>query len=471
MTRSVQWLTYRPRMTGAFTKRLFRLLGITVGVGLCAGPAMALADTGDPVLILSLQEALSLAVEGGPSVAATRAQWRSARGRADQARGERLPQLSMSAGYTRYQEPAIVVPIHEAGVFPPLDDDVYEAMAQLSVPLLDGGRRAATHQAATATAAEARARRDLSEQQIIEGVTSLFVRIRALEDTGHLITARLNVLRRRREELLLLWQEGRTSPADTALVAAALATGASDSLEVVTRQLEVATQLAALIGSDRAVHPIVADVGREPENGWPLELALAPAGTGPEASGPEVRAAQARLTRDRALKTQAASRFWPDVIGFGAYSLRSGGDRDAIGEWAAGIRLQVPLFDAGSRSSGLRAARASIEAAEALAQQALQNERAQVRIAQDQWHTSKARRHHLNVAAEAKSVSVAAQSELYREGRIPLSELLTQESELLQLQTQERAAAYAIVLAGLRYHAAAGHLTIDLAHRLTGSSS
>ena len=444
------------------------ICSVAIGIGLNLWPGLFLeAQAGEAVLALTLQEALGRAVDGGPSVTSARAQWRSAEARSDQARGDRLPQLSMSAGYTRHQKPNIVVPIHAAGVFPPLDKEVYEGLAQVSVPLLDGGRRRAAHRAAAASADEARAHRDLSEQQLIEAVTSLFFRFRALEDTRQLVAARLSALRRRQGELSLLWREGRVSPADTAQVTATIETAMSDSLDGDAQQYEVAANLGALIGSAASVRPITSQLGLQAPGDWGLEeMAETPAST-----GPEVRAAQARLTRDRALKTQAAGRFWPDVIGFGTYSLRSGGNLDAIGEWSAGIRLQLPLFDAGSRISGLRAARASVEAAEARARRAIQAQNVQVRVALNQWRTSRARRRHLVVAAEAKSRSVSAQQELYGEGRIPLSELLTRESELLQLQIQERAAAYATVLAGLRYHSAAGSLTVDLINSLSGSSS
>ena len=449
-------------------KRFVCSLVTAISFGLNLGPVVSLhAHAAEPVTDLSLDEALGLAVDRGPSVTSARAQWRSAEARSDQARSDRFPQLSISAGYTRYQEPSIVVPIHKVGIFPPLDEDVYEGLAHLSVPLFDGGRRRATHRAAAASADEARAQRDLSEQQLIEAVTSVFVRSRALEDTGQLVAARLSALRRRQGELSLLRREGRVSPGDTAQVAAAVESALSDSLGVDAQQYEVAANLGALIGSDVPVRPLTSELGLQTPDDWGLEkVAETPAST-----GPEVQAAQARLTREKALKTQAAGRFCPDVIGFGTYSLRSGGDLDAIGEWAAGIRLQVPLFDGGSRISGLRAARASVEAAQARARHAIQNQNAQVRVSLDQWRTSKARRRHLGVAAEAKSVSVAAQQELYREGRIPLSELLTQESELLQLQIRERAAAYSEVLAGLRYHSAAGSLTVDLINSLSGSSS
>jgi outer membrane protein len=449
-------------------KRFVCGLATAICIGLGPWPALSPeARTGESVLALDLPEALGLALDGGPSVTSARAQWRSAEARSDQARSGRFPQLTMSAGYTRYQQPSIVVPIHEAGIFPPLDENIHEGLAYLSVPLFDGGRRRATHRAAAASADEARAQRDLSEQQLIEAVTSLFVRSRALEDTGQLVAARLSALRQRQGELALLWPEGRVSPGDTAQVAAAMQSAVSDSLDVDAQQFEVAANLGALIGSTVDVRPITSTLGLQTPYDWHLEEMVEP----PASTGPGVRAAQARLTRDRALKTEAAGRFWPNVVGFGTYSLRSGGDLDFSGEWAAGVRLQVPLFDAGSRTSGLRAARASVEAAEARARQAIQSQNAQVRISLDQWRTSKARRRHLGVAAGAKSVFVAAQQQLYREGRISLSELLTQESGLLQLQIQERSAAYSEVLAGLRYHSAAGSLTVGLIHSLSGSSS
>ena len=65
---------------------------------------------------------------------------------------------------------------------------------------------------------------------------------------------------------------------------------------------------------------------------------------------------------------------------------------------------------------------------------------------------------------------VAAHHELYREGRISLSDLMTRETEHLQLQLRERNLAYEQSLALLRQHAVAGTLTPDNAKGMVWNS-
>ena len=86
-------------------------------------------------------------------------------------------------------------------------------------------------------------------------------------------------------------------------------------------------------------------------------------------------------------------------------------------------------------------------------------EAADRQIALEQQESARARRRYIAAAVRSKRSSVVATRELYRAGRVSLSDLLVQEMDLLQLQIQERGAAYAEMTAILRYHAVAGRLT------------
>lgn len=412
---------------------------------------------------MTLSEALEAALAQNPVAGAVRAQRQAAEARVGESRSGFFPQILVSSGYTRFKEPNIVVPIHKAGVFPPLDNDIYETILQLNIPLFKGGRTWAAHRAAKAVERESLAQEDLSRIRLIEGVAQIFIRSWTLEDTQTLLKVRLKALKQRHDELITLLNEGRVSPGDLALVRSSIASARADSIAVTSRDYELSVLLGQTMGADGPVEPLGADL-LDVKKSVRLSDSVA------VVAGPAVRIAQARLERAQALRVQAVRMFWPEVSGFTFYSFRSGDDFKWTGEWAAGVRLQVPLFDGGRRIAGARAAGASVQAAREGERSALQAQEAGLRVAIDRWRSSQIRRDYLVLAAQSKSQSVSAQQALYGTGRISLSELLIQEAELLQMQIEEREATHAEAFAMLSYYATAGRLTVDLARTFLRSS-
>ena len=75
---------------------------------------------------------------------------------------------------------------------------------------------------------------------------------------------------------------------------------------------------------------------------------------------------------------------------------------------------------------------------------------------------------YLTQAVPEKSVSLQAHIDLFEAGRIPLRDLLTQETELLQLQLEQNVQYYQAYLALLQYEKTAGTLTKNKVLYLTG---
>ncbi len=412
----------------------------------------------------TLSAALEAALARNPSIHAVENQRKAAEARTREAGRGRLPTLSLASGYTRYEEPNIVVPIHRAGVFPPLDDQIYEARFQLQVPLYDGGRTRAHERAAQASVEENRAQEDLARIRIVEEVGRMFVQAGGLEDRARLTESRMRSLRRRRDELARLLEEGRVSPADFALISAAVETARADSAEIESKKWEIAVRLGQLVRAGGPVFPSLAGLdavgGAKQE-----EIGSVPL----DRTAPQVSKARAQLTRAGALRSLAARSFRPEVRGFALYSYRSGADLDPIGEWAAGVTLQLPLFEGGRRLAGLDAARASLRAAQSNLRSVQDTQDAELKIALERGETARVRRRHVSSAVEETARFVAAYQEMYEAGRVSLSELLAQEAELLQLKIQERDLAYQEMLAALHSHAAAGTLTPRTAKKIIRS--
>lgn len=438
--------------------RMIRFLG---EVFLMASLVSALhADDGSKGLPIA--EALDTALSKNPGIKAVRAQRNAAEARVWEAKSGFFPQVRLSSGFTRYSDPNIIVPIHEQGVFPPLDNDIFETVSQVNVPLFSGGRTLAATNAARASARESAAQEDLTEVRLVQAVAQIYVQSQELQDKKALVIARLNVLQQRRRELFQLLKEGRISPAEQALVSSNIESVRSDSIAIETGFFELSVRLAQFLGLTEPVLPIEAASDGNKTSGVDLDLLALP----DEQFGPEVRKAHAQLARAQAQLSQAYRSFWPEISGFASYLWRSGGDLDMTGEWAAGITLSLPLFEGGRRIAGVQAAKASMKAAEEQAQSVQQAESAALQIAKNLWQSSIMKQEHLKQAVQSKSRSVTAQKQLYESGRISLSELQTQETELLQLQGDERSAAYSTLLAGLEFHATAGSLNKELAEKI-----
>lgn len=428
-------------------QRGFILACLTVGLGLVPSAIRA-----EVIETVNLSDALTEAISANPVLAAATYDSTVDQFLVKEARADLFPEISAIGGYSRYEEPNIVLPIHEAGVFPPLDDDIYEGRIELHVPLFDGGRRRALVEATEASATSTSARADVTRMEIVAGVSRLFLEASRVEAGAVLVSARLVVLRQRHREIQTLMNEGRASSADLSLVEASLAEVVADSLELDSQRIEISLRLALWLGSDTPVKPVVTAAVDATGSVSFLEAV-------PVEAAPRIREAEGRLEQASARYAAAAKAYWPELTGFAAVLSRSGDDLDFTSEWSAGVAVRMPLFTGGRRSASKKAAAAARMAAErrylAVQLELQTNERAAIA----RWRSANSRQAALSQAAENKFISVSAQRELQAAGRLTLAELLTQETELLNMQLKAADMALAARFALLDYHIAIGTLS------------
>lgn len=416
---------------------------------------------------ITLSEALNIALQKNPALNSAKGQRQASQSMVWEARSGFLPRLSVTAGYTQHQEPNIILPIHEMGVFPPLDDQIFETSFQLQVPLFNGGRTAANVDLAKASLRESEAQEDLTKLNLVEGIGQVFIQARQLADNERLVLQRIKSLRQRYREMTLMLDEGRISPADLALVTSSIEAARADSIHIESQRAELGYRLARLLGREKPLLPEIAQIDTANTDEPPHPFFFVP-DTG-EIKGPMLSKSEAQFDRARAFKSLASGSFLPELSGFAVYNYRSGSDLDLIGEWAVGFTLRIPLFEGGRRIASLQAAKASLRAAEEGMRMVQQEQNSELQIALEHWKSAQRRREYIRSAVANKAKSVAAQQQMYQDGRISLSDLLVQETELLQLQLQERALAYTEMLAILSYHATAGALTVNKADEIVRS--
>jgi outer membrane protein TolC len=232
---------------------------------------------------------------------------------------------------------------------------------------------------------------------------------------------------------------------------------------------ELAWRLGQLTGSDGAVEPVIGDGARPVAEALPF---AAEADAMPVESNSEWQLAHAQKMQAEAEASFASRAFYPDIAGFAVYNYRSSGrEWDPAGEWAAGVRLSLPLLDGGRSIAALSTTRASLQAAEENLQAVAQRARAEREVAIAARAAALSRLRSIEEAARRKETFVEAQRDLYASGRLSLSKLETQETELLQLALQAKALNYETLRATIQVSRAAGTLDKEMLLMITGEET
>ncbi|MBR9979266.1 MAG: TolC family protein [Bacteroidetes bacterium] len=416
---------------------------------------------------MPLTEALDRAIEGNPSLQAVQAQREAADLRVWETRGAHLPQISLNAAYSWSEKPLIVLPIHQQGVFPPLDDRIFESNVQVSVPIFTGGKTITRTRAAEAGARQAEANSDAARMDLLQQILLIYIGTAEIDDGRTLLSARLSDLRKRRDELLAQLDEGRTAPAQPALLQSHIEILRADSINLQQNASDLAWRLGRLLGLDAPIEAEVTSL----EFSTP-ELRKELSGERSTERNSEWQRAHATMLQAEAEAAFATASFYPDVSGFALYNYRSGGSAwDPAGEWIAGFRLSLPLLEGGRRIVSLSASRATLRAAEQQLKATEQWVHSEREIAREQWSSAYSRMGHSRQAYRQKAEFVEAQRTLHASGRIPLSELMTQETELLHLALQERGQKYESLRAATQYYRITGMLTRDVLLTIAGEKN
>jgi len=415
---------------------------------------------------VTVSEAIDSVLTLNPNILMTRAQVDASRSRVSQATASLLPQLYANAGYTLYDEPNIVTPIHRQGVFPPLDDEIYEANLQLSLPIFDGGRRFTQRRIAIAGVDEITGIEEFTRNELLSQVAEIYVLARQIEDRSLLLNKRLASLHRQREDLRALEAEGRVSKGDLALVTSLIASTKSDSIAVVNSKLRLSVKLSSLVGADTTVIPAIPS--NKPDRKKITDRYTADELDTKNIKGPSVQISEARFEKANLSRSLVSRMFWPEITGYGVYSYRTGSDWDPVGEWAVGLKISLPLFTGGLRISKIRESASLAHASEMALESATLEKNSLLKSAYNDFIFALDRIDYLEEAVNEKAVSLQAHIDLYEAGRIPLRDLLNQETELLQLQLERNVQYYQVSLALLQYEKTAGSLTKNKVMYLTG---
>ena len=417
---------------------------------------------------LSLREAVQLALKGNKAIAATNAGMRASTARVDEARAGRLPRLSYSESYVRSNNPVFVfsslLTQHQFGVenfnIGPLNrpDSINNFQSVLSVDqtVYDAGQiKNAVESADVGRMVSAEEQRR-TEMQVISGVIRAYY--------GAVLAA---------ESLKTADQAVRSAEADLQRAESVRAAGMSTDVDVLSIRVHLAQ-----VAEQRIQRAADVEVGKSALNdalGLPLDAAhslttsltamdlpdmeLAALEGDASKSRPEMRATRLAADLAKLQVDSARSALLPQVSFHAAFEA----DRQQFfnkggGNWLTFIGLRWNLFNGGDRPR-IEESKHFLERAHADEQRVDSTVRLEVRRA---WADLRAATQRIEVAkaavAEADE-SLRITQNRYQAGMSNVTELLRNETAVLQSRTRYLAAVHDQRIAAAMLDLASGRLT------------
>ena len=410
-----------------------------------------------PITALTLEECLRLGSERHPALAAAQAGVASATEAVGEAQAPYYPQVDLGAGYHRLQKRAFLpnglsLPGHALPeLIGPLDD--WNGGLSSRVMLYDFGERRSGLTAATARRSAAEADATATQADVRLGIQSSFYTLAAMQDLMAVATQNLA-----RTERHLHMAEVRR------------ATGAAPQADALRMQAEVANARLQLIGAQSNVRiargRLNTAMGRSAESALaitlpqslppPAESDLSASLQSALAHRPELASAEQRLVAARAGIETARSARAPKLHADASFGWNDTVWLPETREWQAGVSVDWPIFDGGSRNRKVARSRAELSREEAN----LENRRLQIR--QEVWATStELERAYASIAANEANVSASTESlrvvqERYQNGAAVITDLLDTQTALARAEASLAAARWDYLSARAGYERAVG---------------
>jgi TolC family type I secretion outer membrane protein len=406
---------------------------------------------------LSLQSALDLAIRQNPGQQSRRLEVSKANEQQDIARAASLPKLDFTMSATQYANPSLVHPIREQGVFPPLDDVIYDYGVAIKLPLYAGGKLTQGVVLADYGSRISTERRRLSEQELIYNVSSVYFKIQHLSALVRTYTARIDSLSEQEKHVRLRQEVGKASRLDYLKISGLLTKARHDRVQIENHLRESWTLLYELLGehnrpgSEALVRYEIKPVET---SSFTLEKFIQQA----QLHRPELNIAKFRVKAGEAQVEIADAERLPEVLLMAGYRQSSGSELDFYDDWNVGVQLSVPVFDGGERRSRVSQARISRK------QSVYDLEKIRLSVnkqVQDAWH----RYIEANSRLQVTETSIAEAYEAlsieklrYEQGVGIITDLLDAESGLLSAQADRLQSEFDMIVARFGLLFASGRL-------------
>jgi len=287
------------------------------------------------------------------------------------ARGRRLPIVRLNARATRIDDPIVIEldairsamlalhPTVPPGAVPPFesqvqDDRFFSADVDMTWPIYAGGAISAANRAAKARLSDAEAQTRVAEQSLRATLVDRYFGLHLAEQARTIRRQVLEAMERHRDQADRLEAEGMISRAERLHAEVAHAEAARE-LQTAEQDVHLATAaLRTLLRTDSDPNPdsplfIVRDLPA-------LDLFQREAAE----ANPSLRRLEAQQTLARSALSVERADYLPDVAFFARYELYPDDLTILEPRWAAGIGIQLNVFDGFAREHRVKAARATV---------------------------------------------------------------------------------------------------------------
>lgn len=419
---------------------------------------------------MTLEQAVSYALDHSPDLQSAKAEITRREGVATTTQAGLLPQVDLFGDVSQTRNDHAYPPATSPQVIR-FDDTIASAGVELRVLVWDFGQTAHELSAARERVLSSRSLQDRRRQEVTFTVASLYLKTLTYDDlidAAQSTRKSLQVLLNQTRELA---DAGRAVPADVLKVSTRLAQIESDLASLEAGRRTSVSQLAAAMGLEGAL-PSLAYV-------LPGDDSLAKSDREEDlirealSHRPDLSSQKHELKAASNQETAARRSRWPRTeLRAGAYEFAAPDPVSSLGalgprsdetaeDWAVGLRITFPLFDAGKRAGQVRSATAQTEIAKAAERKLRLDIEKEVRTALAELESAEKK-----VTAIRQSVAQAEEvlrneRLKYEAGRSVINFVLDAEAALLTNQSLLRQAQRAVSIAKLSLDLGLGR--IDLA--------
>jgi len=344
--------------------RFLRYFLIPVLLLLLQLPAGRLAAADADPAPLTLDQAIATALANNPGLKAQSGRLKAAKAGEKASRGSLYPRLDTYAGYTRTNNPMLVIPMKK---LPPAYDPVfsrnhYTAGFSASLPLYQGGRRWTKITLAELEKKISDRTLSFSRQELIANVTNTFNRVVSLKALEKAQEKALAALKKARDDTRRRQKLGRAAPVEVMKMETQVARQEYDLAHTRQARLRARQLLAAMLGRKPESPPCVSGSLSDrmpalpPVESTDLEKLVR--------QRPDLEKAKRRVElAENEIKLEKGWHL-PEVDLVGDYGRRAGsGMNDHEDVWSAGVNLRFNLFAGGTIEARVRKAEAQLESA------------------------------------------------------------------------------------------------------------
>ncbi|GAB4242088.1 MAG: hypothetical protein Kow00109_17750 [Acidobacteriota bacterium] len=422
---------------------------LVLGILLVGGPSLVRAEA--PAGSLTLEQAVTYALEHHPDLAALAAAERRRAAETSVAEAERSWKIDGLIKQGWSQEPHTVIPLVGVGT-QRLDRWTTQGGVTAGKLLFDFGRSEALVRSALALREAASSQLERRRQEVVFEVARAFVSVLTVEDLWDAVSASEKTLVRLLEDTKQKLEQGRAARLDV--------------LKVQVRLAEVRSRLAELAGAREAARAALVEAMGWAEPSPPPSLVdptLGAAGSEPPpveaaADRPDLRALekQVEAAREAAVAARRAGR--PRFLLEGSYFVYGAPDPRAMlpggpppGDWeddaVLALRLEIPLWDGGARAARRRAAEAGAREAEARRRRLDQQIARAITAARANLTAVEGRLDQLQAAVAEAEEAYRVEELKFRMGKGVMNDVLDAEATLLETRAQLREARRELLVA------------------------